>query len=431
MNDATQLSRRSFLRAGAALAGVAALGALPRGRSEGLKAAPLPNHKRLVVLNLLGGNDGMNTVYPATGTAASTYLSRRPTLGFAAGAGLALSGLPDFNLHPALGGLQTIWNAGDLAIISKVGYPTANLSHFVSEDIWSTGARNFTGLAVPGWVARYGNLYAPTGTGVVSVGMGRRLDFEGATANPLLLDSISSFQLEVDYTNSNNHNYRVDVLKANLNDQPATGRAGEIAAAQKAALDAAAQVQAAKTAYATFAATSGVVYPNTSGMTWSAAKLVNSLKDVAALIYGGFDTRIYYTGMPGGFDTHSAQLTGHDALMSGLASAILAFRDDMVAMGTWNDTVIVVFSEFGRRNYENGSDGTDHGHGNYALALGGPGTGGLYGDPVTATDINLEYLGYTTDFRDVYKHAIQAHLGNDPAPVFSESYSVTKAMTFL
>ncbi|MBX3474741.1 MAG: DUF1501 domain-containing protein [Planctomycetes bacterium] len=435
-NQSYSPARRNFLRAGAAGAGVVALGAygnrhLPFSRPA--LAAPLANHKRLVVINLVGGNDGLNTVFPDSGAVQSAYLARRPGLAMSAAQGLSLAGGPGlagWRLHPALDSFQAIWNAGQLAIVGKVGYPNENLSHFVSEDIWSSGARNGVALAgmARGWIARYANAWAGTATGVVSVGMGRKLDFEGATNYPLLIASLAAFNLKNDSTYGNNHILRVSVVQDNLADQPAGNLAGEIAVAQQSAQAAAAGVQAAGATYTAWGM--GATYPTASTNPFT-GRLGPSLRDIAAMIYGGFDTRIYYTGLPGGFDTHSAQEPMHTQLLTDLDDAIAAFRTDLLAMNAWNDTVILVVTEFGRRNYQNGSAGTDHGHGNYCFVMGGAVTGGLHGDAITAADINAEYLPYTTDYRDVYRHMLEDHLGHSAAGLFPESQPITRTLSIL
>ena len=202
MSNVINKSRRNFLRVGAAAGGALALGALDRESSPlGAKrahAVAVPNHKRLIIINMLGGNDGMNTLIPVTGSVAGLYLSERPTLGFQQGQGLALTGGPgvsDYELHPSMPNLQALWNQGDVAFVQKVGYPQQNLSHFVSEDIWSWGARGGLGSLIgtaPGWVARYGNLDANNPMSLVSIGVGRRLDFAGANVSPFLVSSVSS-----------------------------------------------------------------------------------------------------------------------------------------------------------------------------------------------------------------------------------------------
>lgn len=427
-------SRRGFLHACAAGAGVVAAGAVAGPGRGGVRAAPLAGYKRVVIINLIGGNDGLNTVFPVTGAAATNYLSRRPGLGLTSGQGLSLAGGPavsDFRLHPSLDTFQTIWNANELAIVQKVGYPNANLSHFVSEDIWSTGTRNFdqpTGTP-RGWLARYANQHAATPTGVMSLGLGRRLDFEGASGNPLLISGVGAFRYENDSTYSDNHILRLDTYAGMLSQQPMTGLAGEVAAARLAAHNAVAQMATALADYN--AAGPWASYPTaTLAGNPFVGYLGRSLRDVAALIYGGMNTRVFYTGIPGGFDTHSAQEPRHTQLLADLNDSVAAFRADLQAMNVWDDTVLLVISEFGRRNYENGSDGTDHGHGNVVFALGGAVTGGMYGDPPTAADINLEQLGYTTDFRDVYRHVLEDHLGHAAASVFPESQPVSKTLNF-
>lgn len=440
MNTSHQLhsqARRNFLRVGAAGAGALALGMLDSGVSplsaKVAKATALPNHKRLIVINMLGGNDALNTLVPVTGSVATKYLQRRPTFGFAPGQGLALTGGPavtEYELHPSFVNLQSMWNAGDVAFVQKIGYPSQNLSHFVSEDIWSYGARGglsaLTGLA-PGWIARFGNLYAPTPMGLVSIGVGRRLDFEGASTNPFLVNSVASFSYDTDWHYSNNHTLRREVVAAMLAQQPATGLRGQIAAAAESAAAASAQVAVAGTDYATYAAANSIQYPLRPGSTTSLTGMGSRLRDIALLIHGGFDTRVFYTGY-GGFDTHSDQATRHAQLLTELDDALGVFRTDMGIQGVWNDIAIVVISEFGRRNYENGSNGTDHGHGATMIVIGGPVNGGIHGDPLVDADIDAEYLPYSTDFRDVYRNLVADHLGQNPAPLFPETQPINKTL---
>jgi uncharacterized protein (DUF1501 family) len=137
---------------------------------------------------------------------------------------------------------------------------------------------------------------------------------------------------------------------------------------------------------------------------------------------------MFYTGY-GGFDTHANQLQQQFNLIQNLDNALGVFKQDMITQGLWNDVAVVVISEFGRRNFENGSLGTDHGHGNVVIAVGGALNGGVYGDPITSTDINQNHLGYTTDFRDVYRSLIGDHLGNDPTPLFPEAQPTSSTLT--
>jgi uncharacterized protein (DUF1501 family) len=436
MNTLNSKARRNFLRAGAAGAGALALGALDTPLAKVARATPLPNHKRLVVVNMLGGNDGLNTVFPVTGLEAAKYMQVRPTLGLAQGQGLALTGGPGvsgWEFHPSLVNMQARWNANQVAVVQKVGYPNENLSHFVSEDIWSYGARSglasLGGLA-PGWVARYGNAYAPTPMGLASIGVGRRLDFEGAASNPFLVNSVSAFSYDTDWHYQNNHTLRKEVVQTILGMQPQAGTAGDIAAAAQSAYTASVQVAAASTDYTAYAATNSIQYPTTPGSMTNLTGMGRRLRDIALLIYGGFETRVFYTGY-GGFDTHSDQPARHAELLQELDDALGVFYTDLTTQGVWNDMVLVVISEFGRRNYENGSDGTDHGHGNCVIVVGGPVNGGFHGDPVLDADIDAEFLPYTTDFRDIYTNIVQDHLGSAAAPLFPETQPISTTLNLV
>ena len=422
------IGRRNFLRAGVAGSGLLALGAfgnqaLPWAAGA-IHATPLPNYKRLIVINLLGGNDSLNTVVPLT---LSQYAVHRPNLYINPGTALSLTGGPGtsaYGFHPAMVNLQGLWNKGEVALINKVGYPQQNLSHFVSEDIWSYGVRGYKALggAAAGWVARFADLYAPTPMGVASVGVGRRIDFSGGALTPFMVDSLARFDFLVDWNYANNHGLRITRIRSILANQGGSGNVAAITAALENAHDVSGQVQQAVADYQTYSGTSGVVYPSPS------SSLSRKLQDIAALIHGGFETKIYYTGI-GGFDTHTDQLSRHDSLLQQLDGAIGPFVDDMTAMGVWGDIAIIVISEFGRRNYENGSAGTDHGHGNCQLVVGANVNGGMYGPDLTNADLDLEYLDYAVDFRDVYRNLIQDHLGFDPTPIFTESQPISATIT--
>lgn len=436
MNKLNQ-SRRNFLRVSAAGAGAVALSAMDSPLTTRKAAAtPLPNYKRLVVINMLGGNDCLNTLVPVTGAVANKYMQRRPTLGLTPGQCLSMAGGPgvsEYMLHPSFDSLQSMWNAGEVAFVNKVGYPQANLSHFVSEDIWSYGARSglssLSGTA-HGWVARYGNTYAPTPMALVSIGVGRRLDFAGANTNPFLVSSVASFNFDNDSHYTNNHTLRKQVALDILSMQQPVGLAGEVAAAAEAAHVAATQVQTASVDYNDYATLNSIQYPLRAGSTTQLTNMGRRMRDVAMLMHGGFDTRVFYTGY-GGFDTHSDQAPRHADLLAELDDALGVFKQDLQTQGIWNDVVVVVISEFGRRNFENGSNGTDHGHGNCIIAIGAPVTGGIYGDPITEANLDANYLPYTTDFRDVYRNLIGAHLGSDPTPLFPESQPINNPVNIV
>jgi uncharacterized protein (DUF1501 family) len=150
------------------------------------------------------------------------------------------------------------------------------------------------------------------------------------------------------------------------------------------------------------------------------------MREISRLLQGrmAFNTKVFYTGT-GGFDTHSDQPGRHNSLMQQVDGALDAFANDMKARGMWNDCVVMVISEFGRRNYENGSSGTDHGHGNCWLVAGGAvGTAAVTGELAEA-DLNLEYPDFGYDFREIYVDIMTNHIGVDAGPLFPESFTNT------
>jgi uncharacterized protein (DUF1501 family) len=403
---------------GLSMAGMGLLSLGPLGRLLPEARGAPTGDTFAVVINLFGGNDGTNMVPPVS---VGTYYDRRPTIAIAAGDGVSLDSGPapttDYVLHAAMPRLGALWAQGDLAVVNRVGYPDANLSHFTSQDIYSLGVRNGfqdLGIGKSGWVARYAERYAPTAMGAVSVGVGRMLDFVGGSSNPFLVDRLSSFRFDEDGSWRSNHQYRLQVVRDLLAGVPRTGLKGDAADAISQGHQLADQIQAAVEAYA------GVVdYADANG---SVSNIQRTMRDIATLVEYGFETRIFYTGF-GGFDTHGDQgaANGYQGTLFGrLDTAIGAFAEDMQRLGVWDRTLVVVISEFGRRNYENGSGGTDHGHGSCFLVAGGAVNPGTFGPDVTDADLQEEYLPYGVDFRDVYREIIQDHLGADPTPVLPE-----------
>jgi len=418
------MNRRDLLRMSLAGAGIVALGPLARGARKAQPVGTPINATRLVVINCYGGFDSLNMLVPITNQA---YYDRRPTLAITPSNTLALNGVPDHGLHPNMVHMADLFNVdGKLAAIRKVGYPNANLSHFSSQDIYSLGVRDgFSSLGIgeSGWLARYAALNAPTPMGGVSIGVGRRPDFIGGSSNPLIVKRLSDFRFQSDNRYSNNHLHRRQTIANILASFQGSPAAMDTAIQLAQGDQFAAQIQAAVGAYQS---AGGVAYPTTSPG--------RQLRDVATLIQAGFETRVFLTGI-GGWDTHGNQgaETGRQGdLITRLDDALHNFVLDLKSMNVWNDTVILIVSEFGRRNYENSSGGTDHGHGGIFFATGGPVIGGLYGPPITESDVSQEnYLTYGVDFRDVYREAIATHLGADPTPIFPEAQVINTTLNYL
>jgi len=411
-------SRRDILKLSVVGAGIAALGPIARHLPTAT-GSPM-NLKRMIVLNCFGGNDTLNMVPPVT---LSPYYDRREGLAIAESSGLSMNAGPGATtarvLHPSLANVKKLWDDGDVALVERVGYPQANLSHFESQDIMSHGVRGmFAPLGIPesGWIARFADEYAPTPLGAVSVGAGRPVDFVGGDSNPFLVKSLSSFKINEDGRYRYNHPLRVSTAKSLLHRQPN----GDAKTAIGQAHDLADQIQAAVSNYESL-------------VTYTGDRPSRYLKDVSILVQAGFETRLFYTGF-GGFDVHSEQGQGtgrHADLLRYLDDGLGSFADDMKAMGIWDDIVVVVVTEFGRRNYVNGSVGTDHGHAFMEMVVGGAVKGGLYGPELTEADLETNYPSYAVDFRSIYREVIDRHLGFDPDPVFPETLELPATLGLL
>lgn len=411
------LSRRDAIRLALGAFGCAALGPLERAVAASGCRSLLPaiaTQKFLVVIELDGGNDGLNMVVPQT---LANYALRRPTLALgtaqtqALDTGLYATG--DFRLHGRMPRLAQMYRDGELAIVHKVGYPSANQSHDTSKLIWASGRRGDLPTA-NGWIARYAELAAPTTLGAVSVRRGRHRTMTGGSTDPLTLDTLAAFKFDVDTSFTQNHLKRLQIVRELLEARPGSAERDALLTGHALAD----QIGAAVTGY------TGTAVYGTSG-------IGAAMRDVATMLQAGFETRIFYTGF-GGFDTHAGQgtTTGPQPdLLEDLDEAIQGFADDCRAMGIWQNAVVLVMSEFGRRNFENGSGGTDHGGANPVLIAGGAIRGGLHGTAPSDDDLAQSVLPYGVDFRAIYSDVLQSHLGlADATQVFTEPFTSPTAV---
>ncbi len=412
------LSRRDAIRLALGAFGCAALGPLDRAVAASTAAAgALPAialQKFLVVIELDGGNDGLNMVVPQT---LANYALRRPTLALNTAQTQALdTGLhatSDFRLHGRMPRLAQLYRDGELAIVHKVGYPNANQSHDTSKLIWASGRRNDLPTA-NGWIARYAELAAPTTLGAISVRRGRHRAMTGGSTNPLTLDTLAAFRFDVDTAFTANHTKRLQIVRNLLDARASSAERDALLTGHSLA----AQLGAAVSGY------TGTANYGTSG-------IGAAMRDIAIMLQAGFETRVFYTGF-GGFDTHAGQGTANGPqpdLLEDLDEAIQGFADDCRAMGIWQHAVVLVMSEFGRRNFENGSAGTDHGGANPVLVAGGALQGGLHGTPPSDDDLAQNVLPYGVDFRALYANVLATHLGlADPTQVFAEAFQSPTAV---
>ena len=412
-----KITRRQFVKGGAAAFTMTF--AAPEFLSD-LARAQGASVRNLIVLYLSGGNDALSMLVPYND---SFYYSRRGSIAVPAGSVLQIgtdsSGVA-LGLHPRLTGLRQIFNQGGLALIQRTGYDNQSRSHFQGTDIWSTAnPANSTGL---GWIGRYLDLLPSPVDPLVGWNATRDLP-RVLQANKVAVPAIPN---PAQYSfNSPNAGVEAQVERAaaiRINshvpvDRPEVAFVYGSAQAAMATLDRVAQV-------ATY--TPGG-YPNTP--------FGQAMRAVAGAMVRGIGTKVFYV-TTGGFDTHSGQgvnqVNGsYYGLMGILNDGLIAFYNDIRNQGLLGDTLLLTFSEFGRRINENGSAGTDHGAGSLMMAMGGRVNGGFYGtaprltpDPQNPTlENNGNDVHYAIDFRSVYAQVIDRWLGGNSQNVLSGNFA--------
>jgi uncharacterized protein (DUF1501 family) len=398
------LDRRLFLKRGCLAA--AALAATPRFSAAGLlRRKLLASDTILVIVQLGGGNDGLNTVVPL---GSSTYQSARPDIAIDSSQALRIDSKT--GLNPSLSKLSTHLHAGRLAIVQGVGYPDADLSHFRSTDIWEAGT-----LETPvttGWIGRtLDALYAGDAQSLHSLSFG----YDSPTAfasdvvtTPTLFDP-DEFDFQTDPYYPDDDASQRDAIRAILGDSGIKNR-DLVAGAGMAAINDSAALHQAIDSYQ-----STVVYPdNDPGP---------GLKLAAQSILAGLGARIYWVEQ-GGYDTHDNQRASQDGLLADLDGGLDAFWRDLSLHGRDSQVLVMTWSEFGRRVESNGSAGTDHGTAAPLFLLGSKVRAGLYGTAPSLTSLDPDgNLVFGVDYRQVYATILSKWLGADPVPVLGSGFS--------
>ncbi len=396
------LTRREFVRRGAALVTLGSMhAALPpvfKGafaiRASDAEAAAPGAPRTLVIVQLAGGNDGLNTVVPYRDPA---YARLRPSLKVDAAQVLPLD--DEFGLHPGLGALKPLWDGKRLAIVHGVGYPDPNLSHFQSMLIWQSAGPG--AAAGEGWLGAYlARLEAEEHDPLHGFNVDRVVAPELYSPNAPIISAPDAasygFQgLAPDEAEARRR--QTALLK--LYEQFPRGMpyAALLESTAGDAVSSAASLTAAAAAH-----TPTFPYPRTS--------LASGLQLIAQVIASGAKLRVAHVTL-GGFDTHSAQITDHEALLAELGDALAAFYADLASIGRDREVLTMTWSEFGRRAEENASEGTDHGTAAPMFLLGGTVNGGLYGTPPALDALDAGNLRFTTDFRSVYASVLDRWVG--------------------
>lgn len=358
-----------------------------------------PHGKRvLVVIQLGGGNDGLNSVVPYGDP---VYYQARPRLGIAPNAVLPLSDYVGFN--PVLSPLKALFDAGTLAVVQGVGYPNPNRSHFRSTDIWTSGRPDI--VEPTGWLGRYVDAQCSgEDKPVTAVDVGdtvSRLFWTGQSIVPAI-SSIEGFNYQTDRRFPNDRNNQIEALKL-LHVGTGQEYGDFVSRAALDALDTSARLQQIASTYR-----STIAYPQNG--------FARGLQTIAKLLSADLGTRIFHVTI-GGFDTHAGQANTHNTLLKTVAEGIEAFMRDLEGLGRADDVALMTFSEFGRRVKENASGGTDHGAAAPLYIIGAGVKAGVFGDHPSLSDLDNGDLKYGIDFRSVYGTLVQEWLGADPAGI--------------
>ena len=357
--------------------------------------------RSLVVIELAGGNDALNTLVPYNN---SLYYDYRPGIGIQQGDVLAING--EYGFNPNMQAVKDLWDRGELAIINGIGYPQPNRSHFRSRDIWHTaepesiGNQGWLGAAIRDLDAKGENVLTGVNFGR---GLPRALVCRGVPVASV--GNLETYGLLPDMSDENVRHHALDALGRMYG--PAGGRdivAQTLAENGSQALMGADILRSAPERYS-----SSIEYADTP--------ISQSLKSAAQVMSAGLGSRVLYA-QHGSFDTHSNELQSHAKLWQDASTAIADFTGDLKEQGLWEETLVLVWSEFGRRVRDNGT-GCDHGSGGVAFVLGGSIEGGLYGQypSLREADLSEGDMAYTTDFRTTYATVLDRWLGLDPDPI--------------
>lgn len=398
------LTRRQFIQIGAAAGAASAIvptflwGARTvKGSSEGAPAAA-PHDRTLVIIQMAGGNDGLNTVIPYGD---SNYLAARPNLHIDPSTVLQLN--DTLGLNPAMAGLKKLWDANQLAIVEGVGYPNPSYSHFDSMAIWQTAAPK--GEFTDGWLGRY----------FKQTGAESNADFAGIDVGGALAPMFKTSGVTIPVV-QNPATYKLALDPRDVAARLEAWEDMQTAASARQRylpLIASQAINAQRSTQVLARAVSGYQ----PAVTYGKDPLSGSLRVLASVIVQEPGTKVGYA-MLGGFDTHSNERKTQDQLLTTLSDALANFQQDLVAQGKADDVLVVTWTEFGRRVKENGSQGTDHGDGGSMFVMGNGVKTGIYGDAPDLSKLDSNgSVQWTTDFRSVYATLLENWLGVDSTSI--------------
>lgn len=379
------MERRQFLKLSGSLALGASLPVIP-----GFAFAEANFGNLLVLVELKGANDGLNTVIPFEDP---TYSRLRPRIAIARDQVLQLA--PGTGLHPNLKPLMGMWEEKELAVVQSIGYPSPNLSHFRSIEIWDTASRSDQYLD-EGWLSRaFKSQPVPRAFAADGVVVG------GTDMGPL--NGLGTRAIAI----NNTDNFLRQAKLANPVDDERNGALRHILAVERDVVQAAGKINAQYTFKTSF--------PQSG--------FGNQVKTAAQLVASNAGIAVIHLSL-GGFDTHVNQPGTHGGLMKQLADGLEALKAALVELDRWNNTLVMTYAEFGRRPKENQSNGTDHGTANSHFFMGGKVKGGLYGQvpQLQRLDGNGN-LPFAVDFRSLYATVLDRWWSVDSKSVLGQKYA--------
>ena len=389
MTRPVQMNRRHFLGLTGGAAAAALVGGAVALPGAGASAQPAsrfgdPSQRTLIVIDMEGGNDAINTLVPATGT----YHDLRPTIALDDNELLTFAGL-DYGVHPSLGRLESFWDAGQLAAFYGIGLPEQSRSHFVAQDAWRSATPGEP--ATSGWLGRWLEATEPDDEiPLRAISLGRdTLAAQGTSGRAVAVQSVENYRL----LPPNGDQAVIEAMRA-MGAGSAPGLLGQAQASLPATIDSVDELQGIIAAVSTDGDDFG---PDDSATLFAAAQ---------AIIQADVGTQVLYLTIDG-FDTHAGQPQRHAPLLETVASGLDALFSGLAETGHADRTLALTVSEFGRRGAENGSAGTDHGNGGLAMLLGpAVASSEVYGG-ADLDDLDNGDLAQVLDTRSVYDNALR------------------------
>lgn len=391
------MDRRNFLKQSVFASGTALVPAFLKGM-EFLTPDQLSSYKNVIIIQLSGGNDGLNTIIPISN---DLYHSLRPTIAKKVNQTLKITN--DLAFNDKLKAIKDLYDQGEVSIINNVGYPNPNRSHFRSTDIWQT-ASNTNEYLSTGWIGRYLDANCQNPYQAIEVDNSLSLALKGNFKNGIAVSDPNQLYRTT----------REPFFSSIVNQT------------KKEMLDENNQGYLYKTMLETYSSasyiheTSKIYKTNTE---YPKSAFAKNLKTIADFIISGLKTRVYYSSLSG-FDSHVNQLNSQDRLLGVYADAVGALVKDLKKNNRFKDTLILTFTEFGRRVQQNGSRGTDHGSANSILAIGGSlKKAGIYNELPNLSDLDKNGdIKYSIDFRSVYATILNNWLGVNDKTVLNKNF---------